>query len=210
MFVYVCVCVCVCGCVRRAHGGTLHAHAHAHAHACLQQAHGGGTAARARAACWVDEHGARARWVEVVERRQVVGRQAAARRRLVSIGKEELAHDALLGIGRSAQHDAPLGVKAVERGGLVRRVGRGVGGVREGDILRVDVAVVEREQVAHLVGVRVEVRVRERVRVRVRVRARARVRVGVRSKWRTSCTRAARKSPQLQQVDIWIGLGLWS
>ena len=84
----------------------------------------------------------------------------------------------------------------------MRRVGRGVSGVREGDVLRVDVAVVEREQVAHLVGVRVEVR--ERVRVRARARARARVR----SKWRTSCTRAARKSAQLQQVEIWLGLGL--
>ena len=71
-------------------------------------------------------------------------------------------------------HSTCLGVEAVERGGLVRRVGRGVGGVREGDILRVDVAVVEREQVAHLVGVRVEVR--ERVRVRARARARVRVR----------------------------------
>ena len=140
--------------MRRAHGGTVHAHAHAHAHAhvtctcymdilhghaCLQQAHGGGAAARARTARGVYEHSAGARGVEVVERGQVIDREAAARRRLVGIGEEEPTHHTLLGVARGAQHDAPLGIQTVEDSCLVRRVRGGVGGVREGDLVRVGV-----------------------------------------------------------------------
>ena len=98
----------------------------------------------------MDEHRARARRVEVVEGGEVVRGQAASWRRLVEISEEELAHEALLGIGRRAKHDAQLRIEAVEEGGLIRWVGRGVWRVREGDVLRPDVAVVEGEQVAHL------------------------------------------------------------
>ena len=67
-----------------------------------------------------------ARGVEVVEGGEVVGGEAVAWRRRVGIRQEEGAHHALPAVGRSAQHDACLGMREV-RGGQGRLVeARGV------------------------------------------------------------------------------------